>query len=152
MLDPRAGRALWPSHSKFEKVVSETSSDSIPQAIVGRRLLKAFNQFDEECFLERDRFARKDFLDNKMADRFPSLEENFDLPGAGDGEDFLARERATVGDEFSTSNDHATTSATVEDGEDDLLEEGSFEDHHARAEGVTEFESSFPAIDTQNEV
>lgn len=62
------------------------------------------------------------------------------------GDDFLSREKAILGDDanqFSTSNDHA---AFVEDGGDDLLGGGGDN------EEVTEFESSFPAIDSHNEV
>jgi len=85
-----------------------------------------------------------------MADRFPSLEE-FDsgaqTEAQGDilGDDFLSREKALLGDDanqFSTGNDHA---AFVEDGGDDLLGGGGDN------EEVTEFESSFPAIESQNE-
>ncbi|KAG9237015.1 putative clathrin light chain [Amylocarpus encephaloides] len=90
-----------------------------------------------------------------MADRFPSLEE-FDsgaqsspqgTPGfeTAGGDDFLSREKALLGDDanqFVSSNDN---SAFVEDGDDDLLGGGGGN------EEVTEFESSFPAIDTQNE-
>jgi len=94
-----------------------------------------------------------------MADRFPSLEEfdsgaqtetqgdsNFDLdPTSTTGDDFLSRERAALGEDatqFSTGQDNA---AFVEDGNDDLLGGGD------GGEEVTEFESSFPAIDTRNE-
>ena len=108
-----------------------------------------------------------------MADRFPSLED-FDTGGKtppvipshhltftnkyaaatepkGDSgfetagaDDFLSREKALLGDDadqFATGNDNA---AFVEDGDDDLLGGGG--------EEVTEFESSFPAIDSRNEV
>lgn len=63
------------------------------------------------------------------------------------GDDFLSREKAILGDDanqFSTSNDHA---AFVEEGDNDLLGGGGG-DH----EEITEFESSFPAIDSRNEV
>lgn len=49
-------------------------------------------------------------------------------------------------DQFATGNDN---SAYVEDGDDDLLGGGGGSGGN---EEVTEFESSFPAIDTQNEV
>jgi len=89
-----------------------------------------------------------------MADRFPSLEE-FDSGAqtqaqgssgfeSADADDFLTREKALLGDDasqFATGNDNA---AFVEDGDDDLLGGGGNEE-------VTEFESSFPAIDSQNE-
>lgn len=63
------------------------------------------------------------------------------------GDDFLAREKALLGDDadqFATGNDNA---AFVEDGDDDLLGGGGNDN-----EEVTEFESSFPAIDIRNEV
>jgi len=91
-----------------------------------------------------------------MADRFPSLEDfdsgaqtqskgdsGFEAAGA---DDFLSREKALLGDDadqFATGNDNA---AFLDDDED-LLGGGS----GGRGEEVTEFESSFPAIDTQNE-
>lgn len=110
-----------------------------------------------------------------MADRFPSLED-FDSGGKllqrirpirsfianlkvaetkGDnievgspaGDDFLSRERAALGDDagqFASSNDKA---AFVDDDED-LLGGGVNND----GEEVEEFESSYPAIDTRNEV
>ncbi|CAL3970760.1 hypothetical protein PZA11_007194 [Diplocarpon coronariae] len=92
-----------------------------------------------------------------MADRFPSLEE-FDSgaqteapasSGFEGGNDFLSREKALLGDDanqFATGNDN---SAFVEDGEDDLLGGGG--GYSGGNEHVTEFESSFPAIDTSNE-
>jgi len=111
-----------------------------------------------------------------MADRFPSLEE-FDAgkpfstltPGCSiltydlitgsteirdlptDGATFLERERAALGedaDQFATPQDKL---ATVEDaGDDDLLGGGA-----VRVDGANDiigFESSFPAIDTSNDV
>ncbi|KAL1987487.1 hypothetical protein VTN96DRAFT_3414 [Rasamsonia emersonii] len=96
-----------------------------------------------------------------MADRFPSLEEFnagqtevVETNGAADGEDFLARERALLGDDadqFATPNDHAATSAAVEDTNDDLLGGGDNVQTTAASEEISGFESSFPAIDTQNE-
>ncbi|KAF4631697.1 hypothetical protein G7Y89_g6433 [Cudoniella acicularis] len=81
-----------------------------------------------------------------MADRFPSLED-FDSGAqtieTSGGDDFLTREKALLGDDanqFATGHDNA---AFVEDGEEDLLGGGN--------EEVTEFESSFPAIDSHNE-
>jgi len=86
-----------------------------------------------------------------MADRFPSLEEfdsgaqtepsgdsGFETAGA---DDFLSREKALLGDDAN----QFTNAAFVEDGDDDLLGGGG------GGEEVTEFESSFPAIDTRNE-
>ncbi len=73
--------------------------------------------------------------------------------GATADDDFLARERAMLGDDanlFSTSSDNA---ATVEDGDDDLL--GGSDSHgggQGGGEEIDEFESSFPAMDTRNEV
>ncbi|KAI9736981.1 MAG: hypothetical protein M1834_000570 [Cirrosporium novae-zelandiae] len=102
-----------------------------------------------------------------MADRFPSLEEFSEgqteprpetsgLDGAPADEDFLARERALLGDDadlFVTPNDTATnTSATVEEApDDDLLGGGDAGFDVPAGEPMTDFESSFPAIDTQNE-
>ncbi|KAH8805670.1 clathrin light chain [Xylogone sp. PMI_703] len=90
-----------------------------------------------------------------MADRFPSLEEfdagatevpgNAEFSGPGAEDDFLTREKALLGDDanqFATGNENQVT---IEDGDDDLLGGGS-----GGAE-ITEFESSFPAIDTRNE-
>ncbi|KAL2064333.1 hypothetical protein VTL71DRAFT_4827 [Oculimacula yallundae] len=87
-----------------------------------------------------------------MADRFPSLEEfdsgaQTETQGSSgfEGDDFLSREKALLGDDadqFATGNDN---SAYVEDGNDDLLGGGGGN------EQVQEFESSFPSIDTQNE-
>lgn len=72
-----------------------------------------------------------------------------DLGGDAGEDDFLARERAVLGDDatqFVTSNDNA---ATVEDGDDDLLGGG---DYGNQTGGDDEFESSFPAIDMTNDV
>ncbi|PSS28185.1 hypothetical protein M430DRAFT_24543 [Amorphotheca resinae ATCC 22711] len=93
-----------------------------------------------------------------MADRFPSLEEfdsgaqteakedsGFEPAGA---DDFLSREKALLGDDadqFATGDDNA---AFLDGGDDDLLGGGGREGGN---DEVTEFESSFPAIDTQNE-
>ena len=52
--------------------------------------------------------------------------------------------------QFSTSNDNA---AFVEDDDDDLLGGGGGNGGYSGGnEELTEFESSFPAIDSQNEV
>ncbi|EEP78447.1 predicted protein [Uncinocarpus reesii 1704] len=94
-----------------------------------------------------------------MADRFPSLDELGDQPlpttsdgppPTGDGDDFLARERAALGDDadqFVSANDHIK-SPTVEDDGDDLLGDGEFQQGDADTAG---FESSFPALESQNE-
>lgn len=117
-----------------------------------------------------------------MADRFPSLEEFGDgefsyhysierrlilasqgqtepkSNGATNGEidgdnDFLARERALLGDdanEFASSNDHK---ASAEDDDFDLLGDDSAPAGGQQAsECIDQFESSFPAVDTQNNV
>jgi hypothetical protein len=84
-----------------------------------------------------------------MADRFPSLDDfdsgaQTDVKGDAESpsaDDFLARERALLGDDatqFATSND----SAAFEDASDDLLGGGG-ED--------AQFESQFPDINTGNE-
>ncbi|KAL2059223.1 hypothetical protein ABVK25_000515 [Lepraria finkii] len=93
-----------------------------------------------------------------MADRFPSLEDfnegQTEPTGTqvdGGGDDFLTRERAVLGDDaaqFASTGDNA---ATLEDGDDDLLGGGSYGGGQAGGEDVTEFESSFPAVDTQNQ-
>ena len=76
-----------------------------------------------------------------------------DGPRAGD--DFLRRERALLGDDaaqFASSNDKA---ATVDDGDNDLLGDGggSYRGPAAGGEAeVANFESAFPAMDTQNQV
>lgn len=113
---------------------------------------------------------------DKMADRFPSLDDFneganpaspswcicdqlIDMPpgqtevveanGAADNDDFLARERAALGedaDQFATPND---LTATAED-EDDLI--GGEAAPQVGSQELSGFESSFPAIDTGNEV
>ena len=73
--------------------------------------------------------------------------------GAGADDDFLTRERAALGDDaklFASSNDHA---ATAESAEDDLLGGGgSYQSGRVGGEEITEFESSYPAVSTQNNV
>jgi len=71
--------------------------------------------------------------------------------GSADGDDFLARERAALGDDanqFATPGDRV---ATVED-DDDLLGGEHQAQHNATSEEISEFETSFPVIDAQNEV
>jgi len=81
-------------------------------------------------------------------------------PTADTNSDFLTRERAALGDDaaqFAGANDNA---ATVEDGGDeDLLGgDGDYEDGgggggaHNGNGMMDDFESSFPAVDTRNEV
>ena len=70
---------------------------------------------------------------------------------AADADDFLSRERALLGDDadqFASENDRA---ATVEDGDDDLLG-GGYSQAQTSGQEMSGFESSFPAIDTTNEV
>ncbi|KAK1816849.1 Clathrin light chain, partial [Friedmanniomyces endolithicus] len=107
-----------------------------------------------------------------MADRFPSLDE-FDAgqtePSTSTGpSNFLARERAALGDDanlFGASTENtATGSATVadaadEEDDDDLLGGGMGSvntTHHLTTNGddgdmMDDFESSFPSMDTSNE-
>ena len=64
----------------------------------------------------------------------------------------MSREKALLGDDadqFTTGNDNA---AFVEDDDDDLLGGGGGAGISGGDEEVTEFESSYPAIDTRNEV
>ena len=74
---------------------------------------------------------------------------------AGDGvvdDDFLTRERAALGEDaaqFSTAGDH---NATLQDDDDDLLGGGDYNGPAAAGEEITDFESSFPSIDTRNDV
>lgn len=95
-----------------------------------------------------------------MADRFPSLEdfsagqtEVAETNGGADENDFLARERAMLGDDaeqFATSQDHVATAENVDD--DDLLGGAEAAPTGSPAhEEMSGFESSFPALETQNE-
>lgn len=73
-----------------------------------------------------------------------------DVPTSTDASSFLDRERALLGedaDQFATPHDSRLTS--VEDADDDLLG-GSYES--AGGAAMQEFESSFPEIDTTNDV
>ncbi|KAL9603914.1 MAG: hypothetical protein Q9219_000852 [cf. Caloplaca sp. 3 TL-2023] len=114
-----------------------------------------------------------------MADRFPSLEEFGDGRGTAsihnaytdfmtlkgqteprsngainelDPDDFLTRERAALGDDaaqFTSANDNT---ATVEDDDDDLLGGGgNYDGVPSGGEEISNFESSFPAMDTRND-
>ncbi|KAK5109114.1 hypothetical protein LTR62_007476 [Meristemomyces frigidus] len=110
-----------------------------------------------------------------MADRFPSLDD-FDAgqtetqghpaTSALDDEpsDFLARERAALGDDaqqFSTTTDNTATVADADDDDDDLLGGGggmhtgpSVQNGASAMDNddmMGDFESSFPAVDTRNE-
>ncbi len=67
-------------------------------------------------------------------------------------DDFLRREKAVLGDDanqFATPHDNL---ATVEDAVDDDLLGGGSTSAGNDIGGMTNFESSFPAIDSQNEV
>ncbi|MCJ1410649.1 hypothetical protein MMC19_004735 [Ptychographa xylographoides] len=102
-----------------------------------------------------------------MADRFPSLEDfsegqteprgngNLEIDGLDDNDDFLTREKAALGDDaaqFAGPSDNVGASATIEDGEEDLLGgDESYGAGHTGGEEIIEFESSFPSIDTRNE-
>ncbi len=77
---------------------------------------------------------------------------------AGEGS-FLERERAALGedaDQFASAQDPKTASGTVQDDDGDLLggDDDFGEPQHAAAttQEDLDFESSYPAIDTQNEV
>jgi hypothetical protein len=93
-----------------------------------------------------------------MADRFPTLEEfsagqteAVDV-GSADAEDFLARERAALGDDadlFATPHDHAVI---VEDAGEDLLGGDDKIQTLVASEEISGFTSSFPPIESRNEV
>ncbi|WPH03163.1 Clathrin light chain [Acrodontium crateriforme] len=104
-----------------------------------------------------------------MADRFPSLDE-FDAGkteaqgGSGtnaleEPSDFLARERAALGDDaeqFTTSADNTATVADIDGDDNDLLGGGystaAPTNSAAMMDGdMGDFESSFPAVDTAND-
>ncbi|KAI9792176.1 MAG: hypothetical protein M1816_002716 [Peltula sp. TS41687] len=115
-----------------------------------------------------------------MAERFPSIEDfsagqteargesNLDLaldPTTSNDVDFLAREKAALGDDadlFATPHDHLPKApGTVQDhndeddnDEDDLLGGGgSMDDGDGfDGKGMSDFQTSFPAIDTDNAV
>lgn len=73
---------------------------------------------------------------------------------SGDG-DFLARERAALGEDAELFSGNDTRQTTVEDGDDDLLGgdfSGSAPQQSAGQEDLDMFESSFPAVDTTNDV
>jgi len=89
----------------------------------------------------------------------PSGQSSLDALESDEPSDFLARERAALGEDaqqFSTSADNATT---VEDGNDDLLGGGGGDEGFPHPNGTSgmngdmmgDFESSFPAVDTQDE-
>ena len=83
--------------------------------------------------------------DSKAAQPQPKEDSGFETAGA---DDFLSREKALLGDDadqFATGNDNA---AFVDEDDEDLLGGGDT----IGGEEVIEFESSFPAIDTRNDV
>lgn len=90
-----------------------------------------------------------------MIDQYPGQTEIADASAGGD---FLSRERAALGEDADlfAANDTATTrNATIEDDEDDLLGGGgdfSAPRANVDADELGDFESSFPAISTQNDV
>ena len=80
--------------------------------------------------------------------------EVVDTNGGADENDFLARERAMLGDDaeqFATSQDHVAATENVDD--DDLLGGAADAPSGSPAhEEMSGFESSFPALESQNEV
>ncbi|KAK5956774.1 Clathrin light chain [Knufia fluminis] len=96
-----------------------------------------------------------------MADRFPSLDDidqgQTEVRGgdASGDSDFLARERAALGEDadlFTSGNE--TRQTTVEDGDDDLLGgdfSGGAQQPSVAQDDFDTFESSFPAVDSTND-
>ncbi|KAH9825491.1 clathrin light chain [Teratosphaeria destructans] len=97
-----------------------------------------------------------------MADRFPSLDDfeggqtetqgTANLESVDEPSDFLAREAALLGDDaqqFATPADRAAT--VHEAGDDDDLLGGGAATNGANDDMMGDFESSFPAVSTQNE-
>lgn len=101
----------------------------------------------------------RDFTSSTVCSRLTECVGQTEVRGASaDDGDFLARERAALGEDadmFGTVNEARQT--TVEDGDDDLLG-GDFaapsNQHSAQFDddGFEGFESSFPAVDTTNAV
>lgn len=75
--------------------------------------------------------------------------------GADDG-DFLARERAALGEDAEMfGGGNQTRQTTVEDGDDDLLGgdfAGPSQTQGGQFDDMDDFESSFPMVDTTNAV
>lgn len=83
---------------------------------------------------------------------FSGQTEAADVHTAADQDDFLARERAALGEDanqFATPQDHVAAGTNVDTGDDMLGGEQT-----AASQEIGEFESSFPSMDTQaqNEV
>jgi hypothetical protein len=77
---------------------------------------------------------------------------SFDLVGdSNDTDNFLSRERALLGDDADQFASDGDKLATVEDGDDDLLG-GGYSDANVGSQEMDGFASSFPAIDTANDV
>ena len=64
----------------------------------------------------------------------------------------MAREQAALGADAAQFQGVVNTSATVQDYEDDLLGEDSIEGAQQGDTKISEFESSFPTVDTRNDV
>ena len=68
-------------------------------------------------------------------------------------DDFLARERAALGDDadiFAQPGDQKAAAVTVADDDDDLL--GGGDDTPATGDGATSsFQNAFPPVDSSNE-
>jgi hypothetical protein len=93
----------------------------------------------------------------EMADRFPSIEDldsGAQPSEAPAGGSFLDRERAALGDDADLFSSGEQQTATVEDGDNDLLggDFSEIQQPSADADELDGFESSFPAIDTRNDV
>lgn len=80
-------------------------------------------------------------------------------PSVSADDDFLTRERALLGDDaaqFASASDHSASATAVPDHEDedeeDLLGGGTYENPQTKGEDVKRFESSFPEVETRNEV
>ena len=72
--------------------------------------------------------------------------------GDGAHDDFLARERAALGDD---ADQFGSAPTTLQAADDDLLgggDGGTYGGNQTGGEEISEFESSFPAMDTQNTV
>lgn len=90
-------------------------------------------------------------MDQALNVRSGNADADHNVAAANGGDDdFLARERALLGDDadqFASANDHGPT-----DVDDDLLGGDSGMGGAPPSAGNSQFDSSFPAIDTRNEV